>query len=79
MFPEELPYRIIRMFSFIGDIVLDPFSGSSTTGVAAYKEERQYIGMELEEEYLKTSIKRLRDEFDTVKYGKEKRSNICSL
>ena len=31
MFPEELPYRLIRMFSYIGDIVLDPFLGSGTT------------------------------------------------
>jgi len=73
--PLELLKRIVLASTRTGDIVLDPFSGSSTTGIAAYKEGRQYIGIELEEEYLKTSIKRLKDEFDTVKYGKEKSKN----
>jgi site-specific DNA-methyltransferase (adenine-specific) len=70
--PIELLDRIVLASTRTGDIVLDPFSGSGTTGIAAYKEGRQYIGIELEEEYLKTSIKRLKDEFDVDKYGKEK-------
>ena len=70
--PIELLDRIVKASTRTGDIVLDPFSGSSTTGIAAYKEGRQYIGIELEEEYLKTSIKRLKDEFNTIRYGKEK-------
>lgn len=73
--PLELLDRIVKASTRTGDIVLDPFSGSGTTGIAAYKEGRQFIGVELEEEYLKTSIKRLKDEFDTVKYGKEKSKN----
>ncbi|MFA4889161.1 MAG: site-specific DNA-methyltransferase [Candidatus Omnitrophota bacterium] len=72
--PIELLDRIVKASTRTGDIVLDPFSGSGTTGIAAYKEGRQYIGIELEEEYLKTSIKRLKDEFNTGKYGKESKN-----
>jgi site-specific DNA-methyltransferase (adenine-specific) len=61
--PLELLNRIVLASTRPGDIALDPFSGSGTTGIAAYKEGRQYIGIELEEEYLKTSIKRLKDAF----------------
>jgi site-specific DNA-methyltransferase (adenine-specific) len=61
--PVELLDRIILASTCAGDIVLDPFTGSSTTGVAAAKEKRQFIGIELEEAYLKVSIKRLKDAF----------------
>ncbi len=47
MFPEELPMRIIRMFSFAGDTVLDPFVGSGTTMVAAEKWHRSSIGIDI--------------------------------
>ena len=47
VFPEELPYRLIRMFSFCGDTVLDPFMGSGTTALAALKTRRNVIGYEL--------------------------------
>ncbi len=59
--PIELLYRIVLASSRAGDIVLDPFTGSSTTGVAAVREKRQFIGIELEEGYLRTSIKRIKD------------------
>lgn len=61
--PLELLNRIILASTMHGDIVLDSFSGSSTTGIAAFREGRQFIGIELEEEYLKTSLKRFDDEF----------------
>lgn len=51
MFPEELPYRIIRMFSFIGDIVLDPFLGSGTSLKVAKSLFRKGIGYEINKEY----------------------------
>jgi DNA modification methylase len=51
MFPEELPKRLIKMFSFVGDTVLDPFLGSGTTSLAAKNLERNSIGYEINENY----------------------------
>lgn len=58
-FPEELPTRLIKMFSFVGDTVLDPFLGSGTTSVAALKLERHSVGYEINEEYSATIQERL--------------------
>ena len=52
MFPEELPRRLIKMFSFIGETVLDPFAGSGTTSLAAKNLERNSIGFEINQEFL---------------------------
>lgn len=46
-FPQEVPYRLIRMFSLIGDIVVDPFLGSGTTGKTAMSLNRNFIGYEI--------------------------------
>jgi len=61
--PLKLLERIVLASTKPGDIVLDPFSGSSTTGLAACKEDRQYIGIELEKSYLNVSMKRFKDLF----------------
>jgi site-specific DNA-methyltransferase (adenine-specific) len=58
-FPEELPYRLIQLYSFKDDIVLDPFMGSGTVGVAALKADRKYVGYEINEEYVKLSEERI--------------------
>lgn len=50
-FPEELPKRLIKMFSFVGDVVLDPFLGSGTTSVVALKLRRNSIGYEINKDY----------------------------
>ena len=50
-FPEELPKRLIRMFSFVGETVLDPFLGSGTTTLAAMKTGRSSVGYEVNAEY----------------------------
>jgi len=52
MFPEELPKRLIKMFTFVGDTVLDPFSGSGTTILAAKNLNRNSIGVEINPNYL---------------------------
>ncbi|MGB9877646.1 MAG: DNA methyltransferase [bacterium] len=52
MFPEELPKRLIKMFSFVGETVLDPFLGSGTTSLAARKLQRNSIGYEINEDFL---------------------------
>jgi len=51
MFPEELPRRLIKMFSFVGDTILDPFLGSGTTSLAAKKLSRNSVGFEINSEF----------------------------
>ncbi|MGP8049395.1 MAG: DNA-methyltransferase [Desulfobaccales bacterium] len=58
-FPEELPRRLIRMFSFQGDMVLDPFLGSGTTVKAALESGRHALGYEINENFLKILAEKL--------------------
>lgn len=58
-FPEELPNRLIKLFSFTNDIVLDPFMGSGTTAIAAIKNKRNFIGYEINEEYINLANNRI--------------------
>jgi site-specific DNA-methyltransferase (adenine-specific) len=60
-FPEELPYRLIQLYSFTDDIILDPFMGSGTTAVAAIKTKRKYIGYDVNEEYIKLANNRIKN------------------
>jgi len=61
MFPEELPKRLIKMNTYIGDIVLDPFAGAGTTLVVAEKLKRKWIGVELDEKYCEITKKRIEE------------------
>ena len=58
-FPEELPRRCIELFSFKGDIVLDPFVGSGTTAIAAIKSGRKFLGIDIDPEYCELATKRI--------------------
>jgi site-specific DNA-methyltransferase (adenine-specific) len=58
-FPEELPNRLIQLYTFKGDVVLDPFTGSGTTCIAAIKAQRFYIGYEIHHEYIQLAEKRI--------------------
>jgi site-specific DNA-methyltransferase (adenine-specific) len=58
-FPEELPFRLIQLYSFKHDIILDPFMGSGTTAISALKSERNYVGYEISKEYIKLAEKRI--------------------
>lgn len=58
-FPEELPNRLIKLYSFKGDVVLDPFLGSGTTSLSAIKNCRNYIGYDTNEKYIELANKRL--------------------
>lgn len=61
-FPVELPKRCIKLFTFVGDTVLDPFLGSGTTLIAAYLTKRKGIGVEIDKKYCDLAIKRLKEE-----------------
>ena len=58
-FPEELPNRLIKLFSFTNDIVLDPFMGSGTTAIAAIKNSRHFVGYEINKEYINLANNRI--------------------
>jgi len=58
-FPVELPRRLIQLYSFKGDVILDPFCGSGTTCLAALQSGRRYIGYDLHEEYIDLARERL--------------------
>ena len=60
-YPIELATRLIRMFSFVGDTVLDPFSGSGTTAIAAYLTGRNSINVELDDHYLDLALSRFNE------------------
>ena len=61
-FPVELAYRLIRMFSFVNDTVLDPFAGTCSTLVAAIKAGRNSIANGLDPEYFRLGVDRLKSE-----------------
>jgi len=61
-FPLELAYRLIRMFSFQGDTVLDPFNGTGTTMLAAMKSGRNSIGIDIDRDYCRMAAGRLKRE-----------------
>ncbi|MCE0524127.1 MAG: site-specific DNA-methyltransferase [Methylacidiphilales bacterium] len=61
-FPLELANRLVRMFSFVGDTVLDPFAGTGTTLVAALKADRNSIGVEIDPHYFNMAKARLETE-----------------
>lgn len=65
-YPEELAERLVRMFSFVGDTVLDPFMGSGTTSVVAAKWGRNSIGVEIDESYFSMAEKRIRQSTGTL-------------
>ncbi|RLA80699.1 MAG: site-specific DNA-methyltransferase [Deltaproteobacteria bacterium] len=58
-FPVELPYRLIQLYTFEGEVVLDPFMGSGQAAIAAIKAKRHYVGYEIEEEYVKLAERRI--------------------
>ena len=65
-YPTELAARLIRMFSFVGDTILDPFAGTGSTGVAASQWGRDSISVELEPEYVDIAERRLNDARGTL-------------
>ena len=78
-FPLELAYRLVRMFSFVGDTVLDPFAGTGTTSIAAMRCGRNSLAVEIEEAYLAQARRRARTEgnklFSSVELRFEERKH----
>jgi len=60
-FPVELPYRLIQLYTFEGEVVLDPFIGSGQTAIAAVKTQRHYVGYDINEEYVKLAEERVKE------------------
>jgi site-specific DNA-methyltransferase (adenine-specific) len=60
-FPVELPYRLIQLYTFEGEVVLDPFIGSGQTAIAAVKTKRSYVGYDINQAYVKLAEKRIRE------------------
>lgn len=58
-FPEELPHRLIQLYTFAGDVVLDPFAGSGSTCLAAIKDGRNYVGYDTNADYVALAEKRI--------------------
>jgi DNA modification methylase len=59
MFPEELPRRLMKLFSYKNDIVLDPFNGAGTTTLVAWKQHRRFIGIDSSVQYCDRALERL--------------------
>jgi DNA modification methylase len=57
-YPLEIAERLVRMFSFVGDTVLDPFMGAGTTSVAAARAGRNSVGLEIDSEYFDQAVTR---------------------
>lgn len=84
MFPEELPKRLIKMFSFFGETIFDPFLGSGTTTLAAKNFGRNSIGYEINKEFEsiikeKLNINQLSLDEDTIEFLEDKENNNYSF
>ncbi len=69
-FPVELPLRLIELYTYANDLVLDPFLGSGTTAVAAARRGRRYVGYDIDPSYVEIAEARLAQEVDQLK-GKD--------
>lgn len=67
-FPVELPRRVIQLYTFEGDIVLDPFIGVGTTAIAASISKRKYIGYDISEEYCNLALERIKSETGQLRF-----------
>ena len=65
--PETIPYRLIKLFSFVNDVILDPFAGSGTTLKVAKELDRHYIGYEIYEYYKDIIEEKLNEQYITIR------------
>ena len=60
-FPLELPYRLIQLYTYEGEVVLDPFIGSGQTAIATIRTNRHYVGYDTKKGYVKLAERRIRE------------------
>ena len=60
-FPVELPYRLIQLYTFEEETVLDPFIGSGQAAIAAVRTQRHYVGYDINEEYVRLAERRIKE------------------
>ena len=80
-FPVELPSRLIELYTYRGDLVLDPFAGAGTTAVAALRAGRHYAGYDLDEGYIRLAEGRLAEERQRLqaRFEQAETSGACDL
>jgi site-specific DNA-methyltransferase (adenine-specific) len=71
-FPVELPLRLIELYTYEGDLVLDPLMGSGSTAAAAVRTRRHYVGYDTESEYVRIAEQRVREERDRTNEREER-------
>jgi site-specific DNA-methyltransferase (adenine-specific) len=74
-FPIQLPYRGIKLFSFVRDVVFDPFAGSGTTLIAAENNNRIGIGLEIDDHYCEIAKQRIIKETGLIDFLKDEKNN----
>jgi len=70
-FPVELPLRLIKLYTFEGEVVLDPFIGSGTTAIACLRTNRHFVGYDIEKQYVDITNTRIQNELRQIKAQKE--------
>jgi site-specific DNA-methyltransferase (adenine-specific) len=78
-FPVELPQRLIELYTFKDDLVLDPFLGSGTTAVAAVKTDRRYVGYDTDRAYINLAKARVADELQAQAAKTTKRTKVTPV
>jgi len=70
-FPVELPQRLIKLYTFEREVILDPFIGSGTTAIACLRTDRHFIGYDVEKQYVDTANKRIQNELGQINAQKD--------
>lgn len=78
-FPKDLPYRCVKLFSYVNDLVFDPFTGSGTTLIVAQNLNRRAIGVELDSEYCKLAKERIIKDTGSINFEANGRELVTTL
>ena len=69
MFPEQLVARVLKLFSFKNDFILDPFNGVGTTTFVSHYLKRNYLGIDISDKYCDSATRRIRDfDYSTINF-----------